>query len=183
MNLIPEENKTELLEGFAKNLDENAVILTKKMNNAEPKLFGIKPLEFVLDFESEAFVEKAGNHYLFKVGDLIGAQIQMYQETERKLPLEDEFTRTYYRTINVKIPEGYKVANAEDINIDHSFSKDGKKVLMFKSFYEMDGDTLKITADEFYNINKISKEFYEDYRQVINSAADFNKVTLILEPK
>jgi len=54
---------------------------------------------------------------------------------------------------------------------------------MFKSFYEMDGDTLKITADEFYNINKISKEFYEDYRQVINSAADFNKVTLILEPK
>ncbi|CAM3313513.1 DUF3857 domain-containing protein [Aequorivita lipolytica] len=183
MNIIPEENKTELLEDFAKRLDESAAIKSKEMNNADPALFGIKPLQFVIDFESEAFVEKAGNRYLFKVGDLIGRQIQMYQENERKLPLEDEFTRTYYRTINVKIPEGYRVANAEDININHSFSKDGKEVLMFKSFYEMDGDTLKITADEFYKINKISKEFFEDYRTVVNSAADFNKVTLVLEPK
>jgi len=151
------------------------------MINAKPELFGVKPIEFIIDFESEAFVEIAGNHYLFKVGELIGPQMQLYQETERKLPLEDEYTRTYYRTINIKIPKGYHVANANDINIDHSFSKDGKKVLMFKSFYEIEGDILKITADEFYYITKISKEFYEDYRTVINSAADFNKVTLVLE--
>jgi len=183
MNLIPEEDKSELLEEFAKRLDKSAAIKSKEMNNADPALFGIEPLQFVIDFESEAFVEKAGSRYLFKVGDLIGRQIQMYQENVRKLPLEDEFTRTYYRTINIKIPEGYRVANAEDINIDNFYSKDGKKVLMFKSFYEMDGDILKITADEFYKINKISKEFFEDYRTVVNSAADFNKVTLVLEPK
>jgi hypothetical protein len=183
MKLIPEENKTELLEDFAKNLDESAAIKSKEMINADPALFGIKPLQFVIDFESEAFVEKAGNRYLFKVGELIGRQIQMYQENERKLPLEDEFTRIYYRTINIKIPAGYRVANAEDINIDHSFSKEGKEVLLFKSSYEINGDTLKITADEFYKINRISKEFFEDYRKVINSAADFNKVTLILERK
>ncbi len=182
MNVIPQDNKTEILEGFAKRLDESATIKSKEIKNADPALFGIKPLHFILDFESEAFVEKAGNRYLFKVGELIGRQVQMYQDNERKLPLEDEFTRTYYRTLNIKIPEGYRVANADDINIDHSFSLDGEEVLMFKSFYEMNGDTLKITADEFYKINKISKEFYEDYRKVINSAADFNKVTLILEP-
>ena len=183
INIIPEKNKIELLEDFAKRLDESAVIKNKEIINGDPALFGIKPLQFIIDFESEAFVEKAGNRYLFKVGNLIGRQIQMYQENERKLPLEDEFSRTYYRTINVRIPEGYRIANAEDININHSFSKDGKKVLMFNSFYEMDGDILKITADEFYKINKISNEFFEDYRTVINSAADFNKVTLILEPK
>ncbi|SRX73405.1 DUF3857 domain-containing protein [Aequorivita antarctica] len=183
VHLIPEENKTELLEDFAKRLDESAVIKSKEMINADPALFGIKPLQFVIDFETESFVEKAGNRYLFKVGELIGKQVQMYQDNERMLPLEDEFTRTYYRTINIKIPEGYRVANAEDININHSYSKDGKEVLMFKSTYEIDGDTLTITADEFYKINLISKEFYEDYRKVINSAADFNKVTLILEPK
>ncbi len=182
VNLIPEENKTKLLEEFAKRLDENAVIKNKKMQNADPALFGIKPLQFKIDFESEAFVEKAGNRYLFKVGDLIGRQIQMYQENERKLPLENEFTRTYDRTINIKIPEGYRVVNAEDININHSLSQDGKKVLVFRSSYEINGEILKITADEFYKINKISKEFFEDYRKVINSAADFNKVTLILEP-
>lgn len=182
MHLIPEESKTELLEGFAKRLDESAVIKSKEMINGDPSLFGTKPLLFKIDFESESFVEKAGNRYLFKVGELIGRQVQMYQENERKLPLEDEFTRTYYRTLNIKIPEGYRVANAEDININHSFSKDGKEVLMFKSTYEINGDTLKIIADEFYKINIISKDFFEDYRKVINSAADFNKVTLILEP-
>ncbi len=182
IHLIPEESKTELLEDFAKRLDESAVIKNKEMINADPALFGKKPLQFKVDFESEAFVEKAGNRYLFKVGELIGSQIQMYQENERKLPLEDEFTRTYYRTLTIKIPEGYRVANAEDININHSFSKDGKEVLMFKSTYEINGDTLKIIADEFYKINIISKNFFEEYRKVVNSAADFNKVTLILEP-
>ncbi len=182
MKVIPQENKTKLLEDFAKRLDESAVIKNKEMKNADPALFGVKPLQFIINFESESFVERAGNRYLFKVGELIGRQIEMYQENERQLPLENEFTRTYYRTINIKIPEGYRVANADDININHSLSKDGKEVLMFKSFYEMNGDTLKITADEFYKINKISKENFEDYRKVINSAADFNKVTLILEP-
>lgn len=182
MNLIPEESKNELLEGFAKRLDESAVIKSKEMINADPNLFGIEPLTFKIDFESDSFVEKAGNRYLFKVGELIGKQLQMYQENERTLPLETEYTRTYYRTIKVTIPEGYRVANAEDININHSFSKNGKKVLMFNSFYETDGNTLNITADEYYKINKIAKEHYEDFRKVINSAADFNKVTLILEP-
>ncbi|QQX75290.1 MULTISPECIES: hypothetical protein [Aequorivita] len=42
------------------------------MINAKPELFGVKPIEFIIDFESEAFVEIAGNHYLFKVGELIG---------------------------------------------------------------------------------------------------------------
>ncbi|QAA81473.1 DUF3857 domain-containing protein [Aequorivita sp. H23M31] len=181
--LISEENRDKLLDEFAKRLDENADIKSKKMLNDDPALFGVKPLQFKIDFESEAFVEKAGNRYLFKVGNLIGKQIQMYQENERKLPLENEYTRIYNRTININIPKGYRVANADDINIDHSLLQDGKKVLLFKSSYEMNGSQLTITADEFYKINKISQEFYDDYRSVINGAADFNKVTLVLEPE
>ena len=49
------------------------------MVNGDPKLFGIKPLQFIIDFKSDAFIEKAGNKYLFKVGELIGQQIQLYQ--------------------------------------------------------------------------------------------------------
>ncbi|PHS01828.1 MAG: hypothetical protein COA80_01805 [Leeuwenhoekiella sp.] len=183
MNLIPEDKKDELLQDFAKNLDENVAISEKNINNADPALFGVKPLEFHIKFDSEAFVEKAGNRYLFKIGELIGEQIQMYQENERKLPLEDEFRRTYYRDLEVVIPEGYKIANPEDINIDHSFVKDGEELLMFKSTYTLEGNVLKIKADEFYKVNKIDKDFFESYRSVVNSAADFNKVTLVLEPK
>jgi len=183
MDLVKPEDKDELIKGFAKNIDADADIKEKTVNNSNPKLFGLKPLQFVLDFNSSAFVEKAGRKYLFKVGDLIGQQMEMYQEKERVLPVENEFQRSYYRTITVEIPEGYTVANLDDINIDNKYAKNGKEVLSFKSFYKLEGNTLTITADEHYRVNHISTDVYEEYRKVINSAADFNKVTLVFEPK
>ena len=183
MNLVSEEDKEELIENFAKSIDDNATINSKEMINGESELFGVKPLEIKIDYTSEAFVEKAGKKYLFNIGKLIGPQMQMYQEKERVLPLENEFMRSYLRTINVTIPEGYQIANLDDIVIDNSYSKNGEKILEFNSFYELNGNQLKITADEHYKINIIKKELYEEYRTVINSAADFNKITLVLEPK
>jgi len=181
MNLVKADDKKELIEGFAKNLDEDADIISADVVNEDPELFGIKPLEFNLDFNSEAFIEKAGPKYLFKIGELIGQQIQLYQEKERVLPLENGFKRSYFRTINVNIPEGYVITNLEDLNIKNTFSKEGKEVLIFNSYYTVDEQKVKVTADEHYRVNIIDTDFYEDYRTVINSAADFNKITLILE--
>ncbi|WP_374958832.1 hypothetical protein [Gilvibacter sp.] len=52
----------------------------------------------------------------------------------------------------------------------------------FRSSYELDGNILRIKADEYYRVNIMKKELFEEFRTVINSAADFNKVVLILEP-
>lgn len=183
MNLIKPEDKKEVVEGFAKSLNESVTINETKVENEDPTLFGVKPLIFNIDFSSDVFVEKAGNKYLFKVGDLIGPQMELYQEKDRVLPVESEFQRTYERTINITIPEGYEIANLDDINIDNTFEKDGKVLLSFKSSYQLNGDILTITADEFYKVNRIPVEIYEDYRRVINSAADFNKITLVLAQK
>ncbi|GAB1855285.1 hypothetical protein MHTCC0001_01180 [Flavobacteriaceae bacterium MHTCC 0001] len=182
MHLIKDENKDEIVESFATRLDKDVTITEKEIVNEDPELFGIKPLHFVLDFESEAFIEKAGNKYLFKVGDLIGRQIEMYQEKERVLPVENEFERSYFRTLNITIPEGYKIANPNDINIKNVFYEDDKEILIFDSYYELKGNQLKITADEHYRKNTIEVANFEDYRTVINSAADFNKVVLVFEP-
>lgn len=182
-NLIEGEKRKELIEGFAKNLDQVAEIESAKMLNDDPNLFGIKPLELDIQFTSEAFVEKAGKKYLFKLGQIIGPQMEMYQEKKRVLPLESEFNRSYVRTINVMIPEGYKIVNLDDINIDNSYSEDNKEFFSFKSFYSIEGNILKITADEHYYKTIVPPSLYEEYRKVINSAADFNKITLVLEPK
>ncbi|TBN00235.1 DUF3857 domain-containing protein [Hyunsoonleella flava] len=182
MNLIKQENKDELVESFATRLDKDVTINSKAIVNEDPELFGIKPIHFVIDFESEAFTEKAGRKYLFKVGELIGRQIEMYQEKERVLPVENDFTRSYFRTINITIPEGYKIANLDDINIKNTYVVGDKEVLIFDSYYEIDGNQLKITADEHYRKNIIDVTHFEDYRTVINSAADFNKVVLVFEP-
>tara|TARA_R110002049_G_scaffold285400_1_gene466288 strand:- start:35403 stop:37367 length:1965 start_codon:yes stop_codon:yes gene_type:complete len=182
MNLIKDKDRDELIEGFAKRINEDVTINSKTIINDDPELFGVKPIQFVLDFDSETFIEKAGKKYLFKAGELIGKQIQLYQEKARVLPVENEFTRSYYRTINIKIPEGYKVANLDDINIKNLFVKDGEELLVFDSHYKLDGNLLAITADEHYRENIIEAANYEDYRTVINSAADFNKLVLVFEP-
>ena len=90
--------------------------------------------------------------------------------------------RSYYRTIKVELPEGYQVSNLDELSIDNNFVENGKDLFSFKSSYELKGQTLKVKADEHYNVNIVSPTLYEEYRKVINSAADFNKITLVLEP-
>lgn len=182
INRMKKEDREEFLESFGKQMNENVEITSKEMTNDDPELFGIAPLKLDIKLHSDAFIEKAGNRYLFKVGELIGQQTQLYQEKERVLPLENEFERAYERDILIHIPEGYRIMNPEDLNMDESYSDNEEKLLSFRSYYELDGNQLKITADEFYKMNLIEPELYEQYRKVINSAADFNKITLVLEP-
>jgi hypothetical protein len=181
-HLINQENKDKIIEGFAKRLHENVVIKNKTLKNENPELFGLKPIEFIIDMASDAFTEKAGKKYLFKVGELIGHQMELYQNKKRVLPVENKFERSYLRTINVTIPKGYKIANLDDVVISNTFIENGEKILAFNSSYEIEGNSVKIVANEFYRKNIIPVKDYENYRRVINSAADFNKVVLIFEP-
>ena len=183
-NLIPPDKKDEFLDtSFAKSLDKDAEVTKRTVINGAPELFGMKPYIIKFEITSESFVEKAGNKYLFKLGDLIGPQMEMYQEKKRALPLESEFNRSYLRTITVHIPDGYKITNADDINIKNVYSKEGKDIFVFDSYYKLDGNVLTVTADEHYRETIVAPENYEEYRKVINSAADFNKITLVLEKK
>ncbi|WP_299156666.1 DUF3857 domain-containing protein [uncultured Tenacibaculum sp.] len=181
IHLIKGEKRDELIDGLAKSINKNIEIKSKKLVNDKPELFGVKPLQFIVNFSSEAFVEKAGRKYLFKLGELIGMQMQLYQEKERVLSLEEKFQRSYFRTINVNIPKGYKITNLEDLNINNSYSENGKEFFSFKSSFKLIDNKLKIIANEHYRKNIISVSQYEEYRKVINSAADFNKIVLLLE--
>ena len=183
MDLMPQDTKDEILDQFAKSMGEHVTIKTKEIINGDPSLFGFKPIIFNYGIETDDFVEKAGRKYLFKLGDLIGQQIEMYQEKERKLPYENDFQRTYYRTITINVPKDYRIVNPEDILIDYTVENDGKVLFYFTSTYTYENDLLTITANEQYNENIISPDIFEGFRKVINGAADFNKIKLILEPK
>jgi hypothetical protein len=180
--MAKQENIDDLLEGMAKNINKNVDIHEKSLENGEDGDFGVKPLIFNLNFSSEDFVEKAGKKYLFKIGQIIGPQMELYQEKKRVLTLENEFERVYYRTLEIAIPDGYSIANLDDLKIDNSYSADGEVKFSFKSVYKIDNNRVTITADEYYRKNIVETDIYEDYRKVINSAADFNKIVLILEP-
>lgn len=176
------KNKEELIESFAKQLDKNAKILLKNINNEDIESFGVNPLTFKIKFLTDSFTDKAGKNYLFKIGKLIGQQMEMYQKRKRKLTHVDDFKRSYYRTINIIIPEGFMISNLKDLNINNSFiDKNGKELFVFKSHYELKDNNLKVIANEHYNKHLIPVDIFEKYRKVINSAADFNKITLLLK--
>ena len=67
--------------------------------------------------------------------------------------------------------------------MDFSSSKDGEKTMEFTSKYEINGNRLTVTCVEYYNEIDIPLERYEEFRTVINAAADFNKITLVFEAK
>ncbi|SNR43057.1 DUF3857 domain-containing protein [Dokdonia pacifica] len=182
MNLVNDENKEEFYEEFIKRMGDELTIESKEIFNEAPENFGINPLRIKATLSSSAFTDKAGPKYLFKLGELIGPQIEMYQEKKRQLPVENTFRKTYLRTIEITIPEGYTINNLDDINIDNRYEKDGKDLMNFISSYTKEGNKIIITANEMYDQNILPVALYEEYRTVINSAADFNKVTLILEP-
>jgi len=180
MDLMKEESKEKALKSIIKSIKEEVEIDKIEAINASPEKFGIAPLIVKASITSESLVDNAGNKFLFKVGELIGPQLEMYQENDRKLKVHEDFKRNYISEININIPKGYSFKNLEALNISESYDNEGKTYFSFKSGYTLDGNVLKIKIKEFYNKNIIDIFHYESYRKVINSAANFNKVVLIM---
>lgn len=183
MHLLDEKNKTEVIEEQIKFISKDSEIISKNVFNDNPEAFGILPFQVKSQIKLKSSVDKAGNKLLFKIGELIGPQMEMYQEKKRVLPLETGFNRLYHREISFTIPNGYKINNLDELNIKNSYSKDGVTLFNFTSSYVLHEKIVKVVIDEFYTIFEIRPELYEEYRKVINSAADFNKLTLVLEKK
>ena len=141
-----------------------------------------KPIEFTASVKTPQLVEKAGTKYLFRIGDVIGRQSELYQTQERKYPIDVTYPHHLGRTIVVHIPDGYKILNADNIKI-HTDYKDenGKATCAFYSDYKIEGNKLTVTIDEFYAQLHYPVSGYEPFRKVINASADFNKVTLLLD--
>lgn len=182
LHLLDEKDLKEALEGQINYLNEDMEIKEKTVYNGDAASFGFHPLRVVADASSDAFVEKAGNKYLFKMGELIGPQMEMYQRTKRKLPVVANFGHVYHRVITFTIPEGYRIDDLEKIRISNQGEVDGKPAFVFHSDYTREGNVVTITVDEYYTETDIPVELFEAYRRVINSAADFNKITLVMQP-
>ena len=118
---------------------------------------------------------------MLQLGEVIGPQTQLYQEKERLFDVENEFNRLYDRNIKIKIPPGYRIKNLEDINMYVAHEKDGETVFLFRSEYRLEGEVVNVQIDEYYKIIDCELEYFEEFRKVINAAADFNKITLVLE--
>ncbi len=184
MSYLEEEKKKEILEGRLKQIGSDAIITNIKTSNEKMQGYMLnKPYIFEGDAEVNSLLENAGNKILLKIGQIIGSQVEMYQDTARKYGVENAYNHSYKRIINLTIPVGYEISNINDLNMGVSYKEGGKNLMEFTSKYILKGNKLTIICDEFYNIIRLPVEKYDAFRTVINAAADFNKITLILKNK
>lgn len=170
---------TEVFEEFF----SEAEIQEWNAENGEAKYVGKKP--FIQEYiaSTSNLIDQAGDKYLFKVGKLIGRQVELYSETERKLPVNDSYKRQFTRKMVINIPEGFYVKNIEDLKVYADYKIDGKTKLLFDSQYSQDNNVITININEYYDQISYELDEYESYRKVVNSAADFEKVVLVLEKR
>jgi len=142
-----------------------------------------KPLTIEGDISSAELFEIAGNKLLLKIGDVIGPQVQMYQEKPRQLPVSVEYPHALDRKIELTIPDGYSIKNPDDLKFFITEKANEEGTMGFISTYKIEGQKLLIDIHEYYKETAYSMEQFDAFQKVINAAADFNKVVLVLEKK
>ena len=185
-SLIPAAKQPEVLQEVQKGIVPDATNFQNlTVRNGER---GLNPLEkpFIVEgqFESTALLDRAGPRYLFKIGTLLGPQSDLYQTEERQFDVENDNNHGYARVIRFTVPDGYTVRNLQDLNMDvKAGSEGGQPLFDFRSGYTQQGQTVTVTITENYRRLTWPKADFEAFRAVVNAAANFNKVVLVLDKK
>ena len=179
---VNEEKRKELISNVFDMGEKKTNILTFSVKNGSRNDIGINPIIMDVNLTANSLIESAGNDFIFNVGQTIGTQSEMYQVTERKLPIDIDFAHGFSRMIEVNIPAGYKISNLDDIKMRVEMKVDGKVSAYFASWYELKGSTVYIYSREMYPEVSYPVEYFGEFREVINAAADFNKKSLIFTP-
>ena len=182
-SLMNEEDRTTYLQEALDHLYEGAVSADFTAENTGIRTFGVKPFVLKGTAVTPMFTDQAGEDVLFRVGDLIGPQMEMYVEKPRKLPVDEDFNRYYDRQISITLPAGWSCVDLEPMTIHKTLEMDGKVMAEFRSSATQKDGVITVEAIEYYRTEHVPLEHFEAWRSVINAAADFNKRALLFTKK
>jgi hypothetical protein len=181
---LPAEEQRQVLKQLIKFGTNSENIVSSSFDNRDMDLSDpYKPFTINASVRSANLVERAGSKLIVKIGEVIGAQTEMYETRPRALPIELGYPHGLTRTIRFIIPEGYQVKNLDDLRFNEVFNDGSANTMGFAVSYTLNGSELGITVKEEYRKLAYPISQYEQFKKVINAAADFNKVALILEKK
>jgi hypothetical protein len=172
-----------ILKSVAENYTVETEYKTLKAENEGTEYIGKKPFQLEVTFDGKEMIQKAGENYLFSVGQTIGRQLELYQENKRALPVEIDYPHSYLRKIKIILPEGTTVKNLEKFSMNHQMTIDNKTEAAFTSSFSKNGNEINVENIEYYHIVNYPLERFDEYKSIINAAADFNKIVIILSKK
>lgn len=170
----------EMVKEISKNYTYDTDPKSIKTENDGTEFVGKKPFILNLNFEGSELTQKAGDKILFKLGETIGKQMEFYQEDKRILPIEIYYPHYYTRTIKIILPNGFVIKNLEALNMNHKVKIKDTIEASFISSYIQSENIVTVINTEKYNVINYPLEVFDAYKAVINAAADFNKITLII---
>jgi hypothetical protein len=175
----PEQYQT-MLKSVAENYTLQTEYKTLTTENDGTEFVGKKPYILNLTFDGKDMIQKAGGNYLFSVGQTIGKQMEFYQQNKRMLPIEIDYPHYYTRKIKIILPNGATIKNLDKFVMDYKTQLNGKTEAAFTSKYSQNKNEVTIENTEFYNIVNYPLTSFDEYKAVINAAADFNKIVVIV---
>lgn len=180
-DFVDKETYKTIMRDIGKNYSADVEDFNVVPKNGGVENLGKKPFELHITANVSDLLQNAGDKYLFKLGQLIGRQKEIYQEKERQLPGDMRYPHSYYRVLTVTLPEGYTISNPEAGALDFKTVVDGNTIARFLSTPEQRGNVYQIEHVEFYKQSNFPLDHFESFRKVLNAAADFNKLVVVLE--
>ena len=180
LNFSDEEGLAGLKDYLTASGIENKKVINYEIINAElfQKNYNT-PFIVNSKISTESLTTKIKNGYQVKIGNVIGMQSQLYEDIDRFHPIEVTYPNQYDYRIVVKIPKGYSIEGLEGLVFNKSYiSLMGNKICKFESNYEINETELVISIQEYYKTLRYQKNRYNEFRDVINSAADFYNTSI-----
>ena len=179
-NYVQKDDRKKQLDELVKFAVTDGRVISEDVKNTD-FIDSEKPLLITGEVKGSKLIEKTEKDVIFKIGDVLGPQTELYQEKERQTQVDMFYAHSYKRTIKLEVPAGYKLSGQEAIKMNIHFDYAGKDACGFVSDYTLTGNLLTININEYYNVIQLPKTEFENFRKVINAAADFNKVNVVLE--
>jgi hypothetical protein len=178
---VEKEKEIELVQSLVSLAEQKEALVKYEVENAALEHYADEqPLLIKSTIKAPQLVETAGKKLLLKVGDVLGPQAQLYNDEKRVLPISMPFPHMLSRKIVIDIPQGYNIANPNVVNMNVT---DKGQTMGFISEGKIQGNTMTISINEYYSQTDYPASEIDAFKSVINAAADFNKITLVLEPK
>ncbi|GGH00831.1 DUF3857 domain-containing protein [Mucilaginibacter phyllosphaerae] len=143
-----------------------------------PAIENNKPVfEYTSTVVLNNLVKKAGNNYIIDAGKLTGSFMQL-DEKDRKRTIDVYMpaARSFKYTLNITIPQGYKVKGVEELN-----TKKANKTGLFSSAATVNGSVLNITVNRVYNNNFEKAADWPLVSELIDAGFAFNNQKILLE--
>jgi len=179
---LNEEVKADVQKALVEYISDGEKEIEATIENANYASVFQKPLIVKSKLNYSNLVSKAGTKHLVNLGKVIGPQSELYNEGERTTDIFLYYNHTYKRNITFTIPSGFTAKNLDDLKINASLELNDDTVAYFNSDYTINGDKIHVTVTEYYDELFLPKKHYNAFSEVINAAADFNKVVLVFEP-